>query len=91
MKVYVGGELVRFEEIVERFPELQLPRGTQKIINVLMGAVKPMTRKEIVTKAILHPVYCSTLIKQLVDYGFVIRLGRMHYLLTERGFKTLGK
>jgi len=96
-KVYVKGKLIPFKELAKEYPQISLT-GTPsrvKLIEILIKAERPLSRKEIANKIGISAAHTRYLLKLLIkpEYVLEFHMGSrtMYYLLTEKGIRDLAK
>ena len=93
VKVYVKGKLVPVKELEKEYPEISLASssGNVRIMQILIGAEKPLSKEDIANKAGLSAGFTRTLLKKLTKNGYTLEFqlgGRvLYYLLTEKGLR----
>ena len=91
--VYVKGKLVPLKELEKEYPAIILSSSSAnvRVMETLTKAEKPLSRKEIATKAGLSEVYTRDVLKKFAEKEYVLEFqlgGRTRYfLLTEKGLK----
>ena len=95
-KVWVDGKLVTLEELQEKYKAISVA-GTPsnlRLMNVLLNADKPLTRRDISKEIKLTTSYTTTLLKKLVEQELVLEFDMegsnfKYYLLTEKGHEFI--